>query len=154
MANPRKPKITLLRVIDMSRCIFGHIFWHSIWHSIGQRFWHSIRHSFWHIIWHSIWHSYLAFYLTFLSGIISDILSSILSDIFSSVEVRRGPQRSCASSWGPARPTAIKCRQMPSCKPTAIRRWQVLADVALGGPVREMARRREKEGRRKEVVTS
>ena len=113
-----------------------HIFWHSIWHSIRNIFWHSIRHSIWHSLWHSLW---LCLW-PWRSGW-SPARPTLLR--LSPVEVRRGPQRSdsrrlksgeaqahCdqeladefrrgplrsrAGRWVPARPTAIKSWQMGS----------------------------------------
>ena len=56
------------------------------------------------------------------------------------VEVRRGPQRSRASRWGPAMPTAIKCWHMRS--------GDDHCDQGLADEVRRGGGRRGGEGRK------
>ena len=62
------------------------------------------------------------------------------------VEVRRGPLRSRASSWGPVRPTAIKCWQKRSGEAHCdqeladeIRRGPLRSRAGSGGPLRSRA---------------
>ena len=138
--------------------VFWHSIWHIFWHSLWHIFWHSICHIFWHSIWHfflalhleCLLTFYLAYLLTFyLAYLLTFNLAYLLTfylafslafymALFLPVEVRRGPLRSRAGRWGPARPTAIKSWQMTSGEAHCD---QELADEVRRGPLRSRAGR-------------